>query len=177
MPNVTSTISTAAANATKYFAGGSGDNIIADGYIKTVEKVWIDSYTIAFTNTLTAIVICDLPDNKKVTGIVVDIATTASQSNGTISIGYQQDTTDILATAGVSEFLAPTTLTHNLTRTVIALPGFITYAGPTTTSATTAVGVQAGFQTVTTGTNTTIAVKLNNWTMTSGTIKTIVRYT
>ena len=32
-----------AANVAKYNAGGSGDNIIADGYIKTVEKVWIDS--------------------------------------------------------------------------------------------------------------------------------------
>ena len=28
-----------AANKTKYDAGGSGDNVIADGFIKTVEKV------------------------------------------------------------------------------------------------------------------------------------------
>ena len=37
------------ANLTKYDNGGTGDNIIPDGYIKTVEKVWIDTYTYSAT--------------------------------------------------------------------------------------------------------------------------------
>ena len=177
MPNLTSTVSTAAANLTKYYAGGSGDNIIADGYIKTVEKVWIDSYTIAFTNTLTSILIAELPENKKITSIVVDILTTASQTSGTISLGLVTDTTDILAAAGVSDLMAATTITHNLTKTSIMLPGGSTQGGTATSGTLTFAMVNAGFQFVTTGTKVTVAIKLNNWTSTSGTIKTIVRYT
>lgn len=177
MSNVTSTVSTTASNLTKYYAGGSGDNIIADGYIKTVEKIWIDSYTIAFTNTLTSILIAEIPENKKITSIVVDILTTASQTNGTISIGYAEDTTDILATTGQIDFMAPTTITHNLTKTSISLPGGSTEGGTPTSGTTTFVMKSGGFQGITSGTQTTIAIKLNNWTMTSGTIKTIVRYT
>lgn len=175
--SVSSTITTSSANTAKYYAGGSGDNIIADGFIRTVEKVWIDSYTIAFTNTLTTIQIAEIPENKKITSIVVEIATSASQSNGTISIGYVEDTTDILSTGGVSDFLAPTTLSHNLTRTSIILPGFGVLSQATATSSTVSPAVLGGFQSVTGGTQTTIGIKLNNWTMTTGTIKTIVRYT
>lgn len=178
MSNLTSTISTSASNLTKYFAGGSGDNIIADGYIKTVEKVWLDSYTIAFTNTLTSIQIAEIPENKKITSIVVEILTTASQTGGTISIGYVEDTTDILSPTGCSDFMAPFTLTNNLTRTTIQLPGgmlnSVNYTGAGLTIVPMAFN---GFQAVTAGTQTTIGIKLNNWTMTSGTIKSIVRYT
>ena len=160
----------ASSNVTKYNAGGSGDNIIADGYIKTVEKVWIDSYTIAFTNTNTTIDIAVLPENKKVTGISVLINTTASQTSGTVSIGYSTD-------ANVTTFFPATTVTHNLTRSGIVLP-----SGGILGTAVAALGqpdnfVDAGFQAVTAGTATTISVKLNNWTMTTGTVKTIVRYT
>lgn len=175
--SVSSTISTSSANATKYYAGGSGDNYIGDGYIRAVEKIWMDSYTIAFTNTLTTIQIAEIPENKKITRIDIEIATTASQTNGTISVGYAYDTTNILSTTGVSDFLAPVTITHNATRTSISLPGG-SIPGGTSTSATVALTVvNAGFQGVTGGTQSTIAIKLNNWTMTSGTIKTIVRYT
>lgn len=152
-----------------YKAGGSGDNIIPDGYIKTVEKVWIDSYTIAFTNTNTTIDIAVLPENKKVTSIVAVIYTSISQTSGTVSIGYSTDST-------VGTFLAPATITHNLTRTTILLP-FGLLDTPTATSSTIAHGALAGFEAVTGGTATTISLKLNNWTMTTGTIKTIVRYT
>ena len=159
-----------AANVTKYNDGGSGDNIIDDGYIKTVEKVWIDSYTIAFTNTNTTIDIAVLPPNKKITGVVAIINTTASQTSGTISIGFSSD-------SAVSTLLPPTTITHNLTRSSIALP-----SGGILGPAVAALNqidqfVTAGFQLVTGGTQTTVSIKLNNWTMTSVTIKTIVRYT
>lgn len=168
-----------ASNLTKYNAGGSGDNIISDGYIKSVEKVWIDSYTFAQTGTNTTIQIAKLDDNKKITSIVIEIATTATQTNGTISIGFSVDNTDDLASTGVSNFMAPTTLSHNLTRTSIMLPGVgllnsVNYTG---SGLTIASAVFAGFQAVTSGTQSTIAVKLNNWTASSGTLKSIVRYT
>lgn len=162
----------ASANVTKFLAGGSGDNIIADGYIKTVEKVWVDSYTIAFTNTNTTIDIAVLEPNKKVTGITAYIYTTAAQTSGTVSIGFS---TDALAAGSHNAFLAPTSITHNKTVTTIELWG----SGVATQNLTTAEmdGVLAGFQKVLEGTATTITLKLNNWTMTTGTVKTIVRYT
>lgn len=161
-----------ASNVAKVKAGGSGDNYVADGYIKTVEKVWIDSYTIAFTNTNTTVDIAILDANKKITGITAYIYTTAAQSSGTVSIGFS---TDALAAGSHNAFLAPTTITHNKTVTTIELWG----SGVATQNLTTAEmdGVLAGFQKVLEGTATTIALKLNNWTMTTGTVKTIVRYT
>lgn len=168
---------TRAGNVTKFVAGGSGDNIIADGYIRTVEKVWIDSYTIAFTGTNETIEVAVIPENKKITSIECQIYTTLTQTSGTVSIGYSVDSTDDLAPTGVSNFMAPHTITHNLTRTSISLPGGIVYSGPTTTSSTTFFGAMNGFQGVTAGTQVTVAVKLNNWIMTTGTLKTIVRYT
>lgn len=160
-----------AANVTKFNAGGSGDNIIADGYIKTVEKVWIDSYTIAFTNTNTTIDIAVLEANKKITSINVEIETTASQTSGTVSIGFASDA---LAAGSHNAFLAPTTITHNGTRSSIILPSGIISDGTVVVYGHGALG---GFQKVLDGTATTISIKLNNWTMTTGTVKTIVRYT
>lgn len=60
------------ANVTKYDAGGSGDNCIADGYIKAVEKVWIDSC--AFTSALattTSICLGVIPKGARLTEICV----------------------------------------------------------------------------------------------------------
>jgi hypothetical protein len=157
-----------AANVTKYNAGGSGDNYIADGYIKSVEKVWMDSYTIAFTNTNTTIDIAILPENKKITSIDVMIETSASQTSGTVSIGFSTDST-------VDTFLAATTVTHNLTLSTISFPA-VGILGAVV-ALTQPGGNLKGFQKVTSGTQTTVAIKLNNWTMTTGTIKSIVRYT
>lgn len=160
----------ASANVTKFQAGGSGDNIIADGYIKTVEKIWIDSYTIAFTNTNTTIDIAVLPENKKITGISVLIDTTASQSNGTVSIGFSSD-------ASVNTLYPATTVTHNLTTSSINLPAAGALGAVVAVVGQPQNFVTAGFQLVTGGTQVTVSLKLNNWTMTTGTIKTIVRYT
>ena len=170
-------MSVKASNVTKYNAGGSGDNIIADGYIKTVEKVWIDSYTIAFTGTNDTIHIAKLSENRKITSIDIEIITSVSQTSGTIGIGYSVDDTNDLLSTGVANFLAPITVTHNATRTSISLPGGSILGGTATSSTVALTMVNAGFQGVTSGTQTTIAVKLNNWTMTTGTIKSIVRYT
>jgi len=63
-----------AANVTKYDAGGSGDNCIADGYIKSVEKVWIDTYTVTSgIATTSSLLIGRVPSNKKVTDIIVHL--------------------------------------------------------------------------------------------------------
>jgi hypothetical protein len=62
-----------AANVTKYEAGG-GDNTIADGFIKTVEKVWIDTYSLAAViPTTTSILIGKIPAGKKLTDLKVYI--------------------------------------------------------------------------------------------------------
>lgn len=154
---------------TKYQAGGSGDNVVPDGYIKTVEKVWLDSYTFSQTGTNTTIDIAVIPNNKKIVGIDLYIYSTASQTSGTVSIGFSTD-------AAVATFLAPTTLTHNLTVTTVSLWGGGGVQGQNLNTAE-RFGTLNGFQFVTAGTQTTISVKLNNWTSSSGTLKSIVRYT
>jgi len=157
-----------AANVTKYNAGGSGDNYIEDGYIKTVEKIWLDNYTLTsnVTATTATIDIAIIPDNKKITGIDVLIQTSASQTNGTVAIGN----------AGDSEaFMAETVVTHNTTMSVISIPG-----GSVIGSAVASAQVEpkmGGFQLVTDGTTGTIQLTLDAWTATTGTIKTKVRYT
>ena len=63
-----------AANITKYLAGGSGDNCIADGYIKSVEKVWLDTYAMSTAlATTSSIRIGRVPKNKKITSIEVHL--------------------------------------------------------------------------------------------------------
>jgi len=78
------------ANVTKYDAGGSGDNYIDDGYIKSVEKVWIDSYVLTTVlGTEDSICIGYVPKNKKVTEIVVSMPVSggAATSLATIYCG------------------------------------------------------------------------------------------
>lgn len=97
-----------AANVTKYVAGGSGDNIIADGYIKTVEKVWLDSYTMAAATTLptnTFVDIAFIPDNKKITGINLyfpSLSTGASGTGTTITLGTRNSAGTTSSTALLS---------------------------------------------------------------------------
>jgi len=157
------------ANTTKFNAGGSGDNIIADGQIKSVEKIWLDSYSFVAGNpTKTTIDIAILPAGRRLVGIDVMIATTTSQTNGTLSLGWSED-----ATFGT--IMSPVTITHNATLSTISLPtggilgNVVTIGGPD------AFKIGA-FQEEATGTKTTITLQINNWTMTNGTVKTRVRY-
>ncbi len=157
---------------TKYNAGGSGDNIVPDGYIKTVEKVWMDTYTGAsLTATKGGIDIAILPLNKKIVDIVCMIETTASQTSGTVSIGWNED-----ALANHGALFTPVAIAHNLTVTSISLHGGCIGGGALATGITGA-NKSSAFQTVTAGTRTTIQLQFNNWTMTFSSIKTIVRYT
>lgn len=62
-------------NVTKFEAlqiGGSGDNYIADGFIKSVEKCWIDSYEVSTAlATTSSILIARIPKGKKITDVRV----------------------------------------------------------------------------------------------------------
>ena len=152
------------ANVTKFNAGGSGDNVISDGYIKSVEKIWIDSYTLSATGTNNTIDIAMVPSNKKITSIDISILAGASLTTNTISIGHAGDV-DAFFSAEISS---------NETFATISIPNgmFQTAAlgyAPCHSSAV--------MPHTTDGTTGTIQINLNPWTVTSGTIKTIVRYT
>jgi hypothetical protein len=74
-----------AANVTKYDAGGSGDNYIADGYIKSVEKVWLDSYAVGTTSIASndSIAIGMVPKGKKLTDVQVYLPILMSAASNT----------------------------------------------------------------------------------------------
>lgn len=161
-----------AANKTKYDAGGSGDNVIADHTIKTVEKVWLDNYTLTSNITLTntTISIATLPPGALLTSIDVVINTSAAQTSGTVALGWSTDAD----AAAWGTLMAETNITHNGTTSTIRFPG---PGIVNNLNADNGAPKISGFQTEATGTKVTVALKLNNWTMTTGTIKTIVRYT
>lgn len=136
-------------NVTKYDNGGSGDNCIADGYIKSVEKVWMDSFAIGTTALTTAdtITIATIPANKKITSVEVFYSTFAP-TNCTIDVGISGDEDKFIKQAVEK--------TDNVVRS----------------------NNPDGFQYVTTA-ETDIIFSINNVasTHTNGTIATIVRYT
>lgn len=83
-------------NVTKYDAGGSGDNYIADGLIKTVEKIWTDSYTVtAAVTTADVIKIAKIPKGKKLTSVEIYLPALGVTTNSSIKLGNgdAQDTT------------------------------------------------------------------------------------
>jgi len=155
-------------NVTKYDSPG-GDNIIPDGYVKSVEKVWLDNYTLTSNITLTntSIALATLPVNKKITSIDIQIQTSASQTSGTLSVGFTTD-------SAIDTLLGIHTVSHNETMTTLRLPGYMT--GLLAAATTPTHAKQGAFQKVTAGTQVTIALKLNNWTMSTGTVKSVVRY-
>ena len=84
-------------NVTKFEAGGSGSNYISDGLIKSVEKIWTDTYTVGTTALTTAdtITIALLPAGKKITSIEVfhPAMTTEGVGTGTtLAVGITGDT-------------------------------------------------------------------------------------
>lgn len=167
------TASVNGSNVTKYNAGGSGDNIIGNGYIRSVEKVWIDDYTLTGNVTLTntTIALAILPENAKITSVQVIVNTSISQTNGTVSLGFASDAD----AAGWGALLQATTITHNSTTSSISFPAS-GGLGAVVATAQDQVKI-SGFAQVISGTQNTVALKLNNWTMTTGTIRSIVRYT
>jgi hypothetical protein len=157
---------------TKFNAGGSGDNIIANGQIRAVEKVWLDNYTLTSNITLTntTISVANLPEGAVVTDISVVVATSISQSSGTIGIGWASDAD----AASWGSIMSETDITHNRTVSTVSLYGGVD--SNLILAGNNAVKI-AGVQQAASGTRNTIAIKLNNWTMSTGTLKTMVRYT
>lgn len=92
------------ANVTKYDNGGSGDNYIADGFIKSVEKVWIDTFTAGTTaiGTDDSICIGKVPKGKKITSIVVQMP--ALNPTSTLCTVFVDTGATILMTAGSTFF-------------------------------------------------------------------------
>ena len=149
-------------NLTKYNAGGTGDNIISDGYIKTVEKVWMDSLTFsAVLTTADTVAIASIPPNKKITDVIVSFPTALAPTTATINVGTASDT-DKFITAAVP----------------VAESGA---AGGQAARTVARMNNTDGFQYVTTSTtNTTIYLSIGVIAMTAptaGTIKTTVKYT
>jgi len=148
------------ANTTKFDAGGSGDNCISDGYIKTVEKIWMDSltFTSVALSTADTIKIASIPPNKKITGVEVYFPT-LTPTTSTILVGVTGDT---------DKFINAPSVDINAS-SVVAGVGKVVGNNPD------------GFQYVTTGsTNTSIYLMIGVTAITApttGTIKTIVRYT
>jgi hypothetical protein len=149
-----------ATNVTKYDLGGSGDNVIADGFIKSVEKHWIDTYVFSSAATIGTGMVIDIakiPENKKITGIEVygvgsgDLSATSSNA---MAIGARYGTGTV--TNGV-QFLAATTYGTNTATPINALSG---------------IGVAV------TGSAHTIFLHFltASPSITAGTITTIVRY-
>jgi len=151
--------------ATKSVAGGSGDNYIPDGYIKSVEKVWIDSYlSTADLSTACAIQIADIPAGKKITSIDITIETLDSQSSGTISLGTATSTT---------RYMAVTTINHALSYSTISWP--TSGLAATDAGGQLEVGKPAEWPGITdTG---DVYIFLDQWTMTYASVTSIVRYT
>ena len=90
------------ANVTKYEAGGSGDNYIPDGYIKSVEKVWMDSFTFsAVLTTADTIVIAKVPPNKKITAVEVYFPA-LTPTAATVQVGISGDADKFIKSARVS---------------------------------------------------------------------------
>jgi hypothetical protein len=81
-----------AANVTKVVAGGSGDNVVSDGLIKTVEKVWTDTYAVSAAITSAAnISIAKLTKGKKLTSVLVSIPALGTVTSATIQLGDGTD--------------------------------------------------------------------------------------
>lgn len=151
-----------AANVTKFDAGGTGDNIIADGFIKTVEKVWIDTFTYSSASTVGTGLVVDIakiPDNKKITSIqVYGIGSLSATSTNAISIGTRLTTP---AVTNATLFLAATTYgtsSYNFFKQLHADSGLATA--------------------LTGGTNTIFLLfTAASPSITGGTITTVVKYT
>ena len=103
-----------ATRVTKYKAGGSGDNVIKDGYIKTVEKVWIDTYNPGAASVIatdTTINIAKVPSGKKITSVEVFGLGGIAPTSTTLTIGLKDS--DESGTTNHTLFLAATAVGEN----------------------------------------------------------------
>ncbi len=165
------------ANVTKVRAGGSGDNVVHDGFIKTVEKVWIDSFTTASGGTAwntssNSLVIAKVPRGKKITDIVVHLPVMGSTTTTLISLYCSYGT------------LAPTSLTPSLGTLRVDSQGKTGSASSTaSTHRLDTAYIGTIVPTLSTGLiedvdiHITCAATSNLTLLTSGTVRAIVKYT
>ena len=149
-------------NVTKYDSGSEAStSYIADGYIKTVEKIWLDTYVFSAAIPSSAqLTIARIPKNKKITGIDIifgALCSTASGTCTTISLGIASNTGCFLSAGEAASGIGR--LSANIAGSTGASTAGLPYV---TTSESTAV--VATFERIAT-------------TTTAGTITTIVRYT
>jgi hypothetical protein len=151
-----------ATNVTKYVAGGTGDNIIPDGLIKTVEKVWLDTYVFSSAATIGTGMVIDIaiiPVGKKIAGIEIlglSAAQISATSTNALSIGARYTN----GVTNATQFLAATTL-------------------GTTTFDNTPIFAKSNINVEVTGSTHTIFLQVTaaSPSITAGTIVTKVRYT
>lgn len=98
--------------ATNVTLFGSGTPI-PDGFIKSVEKTWVDTYVFSSSATIGTGMVIDIaviPQGKKITGIEVyglNASAISATSTNAVSIGARYGTT---ATTNATQFLGATTL-------------------------------------------------------------------
>jgi len=147
------------ANKTKWDAGGSGDNIVSDGYIKTVEKVWMDSF--AFTAVITTadtIAIATIPKNKKITSVEVYFPSIAPTSSS-LEVGIDGDADKFITVGALAAYAGAATTISSLNVLRMNNPDGFEYVTTAETDILLSIGVAA------------------MTSPTAGTIKTIVRWT
>ena len=165
-----------ATNVTLYQAGGSGDNLIPDGYVKTVEKIWLDSFTYGLTTSPSSgdtILIGYIPANKKIVGCDVYVPTTLTTTVA-INVGPSYSTALLISNSTQFQFSAPTagTVAYNVVHlNNPAGIGFVVTSATTTTSGSTQVFTNVMTPIYLTIGGASIAAP------TIGTITTILRYT
>jgi len=106
-----------ATQVTNYQAGGSGDNLIADGYVKAVEKIWLDSFTWGLTtspSTSDTILIGYIPANKKIVGVEVYVPVTFAPTTCAINVGLSTSTGLLISNSTAYIVGAVSTGTQNL---------------------------------------------------------------
>ena len=152
------------ANVTKYEAGG-GDNTISDGFIKTVEKVWIDTYSVgAAIPSTTSILIGKVPAGKKLTDVIVYLPVLS----GVATTGTVNCTTSIVGagTIGTLGFLV--------------VNGLGVQAANLATVTTLRLNATGALQELTADSDIYIVIDANagvGTTTTAGTIRSIIKYT
>ena len=166
-----------ATNVALYQLGGSGDNLIPDGYIRTTEKVWIDYYTYstasaALLTTADTLLIGYIPANKKIIGCEVYIPTTFAPTNCAINVGPSYSTSLLISNSTQYLVSAPSLGTSAFNKVTLNNPAGFAFV---VTSSTTAVSGGTILQNVNTPIYLSLSVAIT--APTAGTISTILRYT
>jgi len=158
------------ANVTKYDNGGSGDNYIGNGLIKSVEKIWTDTYVLGSVTTNDSICIARIPANKQLIDVIVHMPATSGGVT-TATVALQLSNTPVTNSGTASNLGNMKVLSGGVNETILA----------TGTSCTLQLG-PSGFL------STTGTTELGLWLIkndsggatigtTGGTLKTVVRYT